>query len=59
MKEFLLLLLHRPTTVGRLLGRGGAKALVAENLLIKQQLLIRNREIIPIAISTIAPDATG
>ena len=43
MKEFLLLLLHRPTTVGRLLGRGGAKAIVAENLLIKQQLLILTR----------------
>ena len=43
MKELLLLLLHLLTAVARLLGRGGAKALVAENLLIKQQLLILTR----------------
>ncbi len=41
--ELLLLLLHLLTAVARLLGRGGAKALVAENLLIKQQLLILTR----------------
>ncbi len=41
MKELLLLLLHLLTAVARLLG--GAKALVAENLLIKQQLLILTR----------------
>jgi putative transposase len=43
MMELLLLLLHPLTAVARLLGRGGAKALVAENLLIKQQLLILTR----------------
>ncbi len=43
MKELLLFLLHLLTAVARLLGRGGAKALVAENLLIKQQLLILTR----------------
>ncbi len=46
MKELLLLLLlHLLTDVARLLGRGGAKALVAENLLIKQQLLTLTRNV--------------
>ncbi len=43
MKELLHLLLHLLNAVARLLGRGGTKALVAENLLIKQQLLILTR----------------
>ena len=43
MRELLLLLLDLLTAVARLLGRGGAKALVAENLLIKRQLLILTR----------------
>ena len=43
MKELLLLLLHLLTAVARLLGHGGAKALVAENLLIQQQLLVLTR----------------
>jgi len=38
-----ILLIHLLTAVARLLSPGGAKALVAENLLIKQQLLILNR----------------
>jgi hypothetical protein len=43
MKELLILLVHLLSTVARLVGPGGAKGLVAENLLIKQQLLILNR----------------
>ena len=43
MKEPLILLVHLLTAVARLLGPGGAKALVAENLLIKHQLLILTR----------------
>jgi hypothetical protein len=30
------------TTIGKLLGPGGAKAVVAESLLLKQQLLVIN-----------------
>jgi hypothetical protein len=43
LRELLPLLLYVMTAVARLLGPGGAKALVAENLLIKQQLLIGAR----------------
>ena len=43
MKELVILLVHFLTAVARLLGPGGAKALVAGNLLIKQQLLILTR----------------
>ena len=34
---------HLLTTVAKLLGAGGAKAIVADSLLMKQQLLIVNR----------------
>lgn len=37
------LLFHLLTTITRLLGPGGAKAIVAENLLLKHQLLVHNR----------------
>jgi hypothetical protein len=43
MKDLLVLLVHLLTTLAKLLGPGGAKAIVADNLLIKQQLLIVNR----------------
>ena len=43
MKELPLHLLHLLTADARVLGRDGAKALVAWNLLIKQQLLILAR----------------
>ena len=43
MKELVILLVHCLTAVARLLGPGGARTRVAENLLIKQQLLILNR----------------
>ena len=43
MKYLLALLLHLLTTIAKLLGPGGAKAIVADSLLMKQQLLIINR----------------
>ena len=43
MKDMLLLLVHLLTTIAKLLGPGGAKAVVADSLLLKQQLLIINR----------------
>ncbi len=43
MKNLMLLLAHLLTTVVRLLGPGGANAVIAENLLLKQQLLIFSR----------------
>ena len=43
MKDLLILLAHLLTTIARLLGSGGAKAVVADSLLMKQQLLIINR----------------
>ena len=43
MKDLLVLLAHLLTTIAKLLGPGGAKAVVANSLLMKQQLLIINR----------------
>jgi hypothetical protein len=43
MKDLLVLLAHLLTTLAKLLGLGGAKAIVADSLLMKQQLLIINR----------------
>jgi hypothetical protein len=43
MKDLLLMLAHLSTTLAKLLGPGGAKAIVADSLLMKQQLLIINR----------------
>jgi hypothetical protein len=43
MKNLLLLLAHLLTTVARHLGLGGANAVIAENLLLKQQLLVISR----------------
>jgi putative transposase len=43
MKNLLVLLAHLLTTLARLLGPGGAKAIVADGLLMKQQPLIINR----------------
>ena len=43
MKALFLLFVHLLVTLARLLGPGGAKAIVAENLLLKQQLLVMNR----------------
>jgi hypothetical protein len=43
MRDLVVLFLHLLATVARLAGPGGARAVVAESLLVKQQLLILNR----------------
>ncbi len=43
MKDVVVLLVHLLTAIARLLGPGGAKAVLAENLLLQQQLLIVTR----------------
>ena len=43
MKDLLLLLAHLLTTLAKLLGPGGAKSIVADSLLMKQQLIVLNR----------------
>ena len=43
MKDIVILLVHLLTTVAKLLGPGGTKAVIAENLLLKQQLLVVTR----------------
>jgi hypothetical protein len=43
MKDLITLLLHLLTTIAKLLGPGGAQAVVADSLLMKPQLLIVNR----------------
>lgn len=43
MKDIFILLLHLIVIIAKLLGPGGAKAIVADSLLMKQQLLIINR----------------
>ncbi|MEN8131081.1 MAG: integrase core domain-containing protein [Pseudomonadota bacterium] len=43
MKGLLILLAHLLTTIAKLLGPGGTKAVVADSLLMKQQLLVINR----------------
>jgi hypothetical protein len=43
MRDLAFLVLHLLTTVARLAGPGGARAVVAESVLVRQQLLILNR----------------
>lgn len=43
MKDLLVLLAHLLTTIAKLLGPGGARAIVADSLLMKQQLIVINR----------------
>ena len=43
MRDLAVLFLHLLTTVVRLAGPGGARSVVAESVLVKQQLLILNR----------------
>jgi hypothetical protein len=43
MKDLVSLLIHLLTTLAKFLGPGGAKAVVADSLLMKQQLLVINR----------------
>ncbi|MGB5179468.1 MAG: hypothetical protein WBP44_12140 [Gammaproteobacteria bacterium] len=42
MKDLLLLLAHLLTTIAKLLGPGGARTVVADSLIMKQQLLVIN-----------------
>ncbi len=43
MRDLLVLLVHFLTTLARLLGPAGTRAVIAETLLIKHQLVILNR----------------
>ncbi len=43
MRDLLALLVHFLITLARLLGPGGARAVIAETMLIKHQLVILNR----------------
>jgi hypothetical protein len=43
MRELAILFLHFVTTIVRLLGPGGTRAIIAESLLVKHQLLIIDR----------------
>ena len=43
MRDLVVLLLHVLATIARLAGPGGVRAVVAESVLVKQQLLILNR----------------
>ncbi len=43
MRDFLILLVHVIATLARLIGPGGIRSVIAESVLIKQQLLILNR----------------
>jgi putative transposase len=45
MRDLAVLFLHLLATVARLVGPGGARTVVAESVLIKQQLLILNRSV--------------
>ena len=43
MKDVLTLAVHLLTTIAKLIGPGGARAVVADSLLMKQQLLVMSR----------------
>ena len=43
MRDLIILLVHLIVTLARLLGPGGARSVIAESLLVKQQLLILKR----------------
>ena len=43
MHDLVILLVHIIATLARLLGPGGTRSVVAESVLLKQQLLILNR----------------
>jgi hypothetical protein len=43
MSDLAVLFLHLLTTIARLAGPGGARAVVAESVLVKHQLIILNR----------------
>ena len=43
MKEILVILLQLAATTAKLCGPGGVRAVIAENLLLKQQLIVLRR----------------
>src|SRR5262245_26660125 len=43
MRDLAVLFIHLITTIARLAGPGGARSVVAESVLVKEQLLILNR----------------
>ena len=43
MRDLLLLAIHLFVTIAKLLGPGGVRAVAAESLLLKQQLIVSNR----------------
>ena len=43
MRDLAILFIHLVTTVAKLMGPGGGRAIVAESLLMKHQLIILNR----------------
>jgi hypothetical protein len=43
MKEAIVLTIHLLATIARLLGPGGGRSVIAENLLLKHQLLVHSR----------------
>ena len=43
MRKLADLFVHLLTTIAKLMGPGGARAVVAESLLLKQQLIVLNR----------------
>ena len=43
MRDLILLFIHLIATIARLLGPGGLRSVLAESLLVKQQLLVLNR----------------
>ena len=40
MKDFLLILLHLAVVAAKLCGHGGVRSVMAENLVLKQQLIV-------------------
>ena len=47
MRDPIILLVHLIATLARLMGPGGLRSVVAESVLVKQQLLILNRSVLP------------
>ena len=43
MKDIALIVIHLAVTVAKLLGPGGARAVIAQNLLLKKQLIVLRR----------------
>jgi hypothetical protein len=46
MKELLLTVLHLAVMTAKLCGPGGVRAVIAENLLLKQQLIVRHCQVV-------------